>query len=67
MYLTTKCEKSSEAKTLIAEKVENVRLFLHQSILVACKSNRLERPLMIVCLDGLAVRRIFEESMGFGI
>ncbi len=34
---------------------------------MACKLNDLEHPLIIICLDGLSVRRIFEETIGFGI
>jgi hypothetical protein len=44
-----------------------VRLFLQHSILVICLVSELEQPIMVICLEGLAVRRIFEIETGFGI
>lgn len=42
-------------------------MFLHHSILAVCETESLEQPIMIICLEGLAVRRIFEIEAGFGI
>ena len=44
-----------------------VRLFLQHSILVVCAQGAEEQPLLVVCLEGLAVRRIYEIETGFGI
>lgn len=41
-------------------------MLLH-SILIACEESNMEFPIMAVCLEGLAVRRIFEGEIGFGI
>lgn len=66
-YLTIECEKASDAKANINDQLIPVRLFLQHSILAVCESQNLEQPLMVICLEGLAVRRIFEIETGFGI
>lgn len=58
-YLSIKCEKISEARVRYEEKLINVRLFLHHSILAVCESNCPEHPFKVICLEGLAVKRIF--------
>lgn len=35
--------------------------------MVASRTESLSHPLMIVCLEGLSVRRIFDDKAGFGI
>ena len=58
-YLSIKCEKISEARTLYKDAIIKVKLFLHHSILAVCKADSLEHPINVICLEGLAVKRIF--------
>lgn len=66
-YLTSPHEKTSDAKTMFEESLTKVKLYLQHSILVVCQEKRLEKPIMIICLEGLAVRRIYDMENGFGI
>jgi hypothetical protein len=68
MYLCSKCEKVSEARATYEEhQLDKVKLYLHHSILAVCGAGNLEHPVLVVCLEGLAVKRIFEVEGGFGI
>lgn len=40
---------------------------LLQSVLVICEEKNLEKPVSIICLDGLSAKQIFEEDKGYGI
>jgi hypothetical protein len=43
-----------------------VVLHLQQSLLVICEEQHPERPLCVLCMEGLSVRRCCSEEDGFG-
>lgn len=43
-----------------------VKLFLVNSILVAADNSKPERPISVICFDGLTVKRVYELENGFG-
>jgi hypothetical protein len=65
-YLSVKCEKVSEGKVVLSGKTFSASLFLHHSILVVCEEGKLEMPVLVICLEGLIVKRIYESENGFG-
>jgi len=58
-YLSIKCEKMSDAKARYEDKLVDVKLFLHHSIMAVCQASCPEHPFKVICLEGLAVKRIF--------
>jgi len=58
-YLSIKCEKISEAKAKYQTGIIKVKLFLHHSILAICEADSIDHPIMVICLEGLAAKRIF--------
>lgn len=58
-YLISNCEKTSDGKTVLNTSLINVKILLLHSILIVCEESNMEFPVMAVCLEGLAVRRIF--------
>ena len=76
MYLTSPPQKSSEALYLLtpafegeesSETPHKAMLFLHHSVLVVTNWREHQSPIDIICLDGLAVRRCYEEKYGYGV
>lgn len=58
---------TSKAKLIKENKFKKVVIFLLNSILIFCEESQLETPVLIVCLEGLTVKDIFEEGHGYGI
>ena len=65
-YLLADCEKTSDARLVEGDNKTKVRLFLVNSILVAADHNRHERPISVICLEGLTVKRVYDLQNGFG-
>jgi hypothetical protein len=65
-FLTTPPEKGSPARLLVEGVVLEVKLMLFHGVLVACRDGD-RQAAAVVCLEGLAVRRTYEEKYGFGL
>jgi hypothetical protein len=51
----------------IKDVIELIHMYLLDSTIIICKENDTLQPIMIVCLDGLEVKRCFDKNKGFGI
>lgn len=58
---------TSKARLLKDNKMKKVVIFLLNSILIFCEESQLDTPVLIVCLEGLVVKDIFEEGNGYGV
>ena len=51
----------------INDAFEIVHMYFLDSTIIICKETNTYHPIMIVCLDGLEVKRTFDKNKGFGI
>ena len=51
----------------IDDTLELIHMYFLDSTIIICKEIDPEHPIMIVCLDGLEVKRTFDKNKGFGI
>jgi hypothetical protein len=51
----------------IEDVIELIHMYLLDSTIIICKETDTFHPVMIVCLDGLEVKRCFDKNKGFGI
>lgn len=67
MYLVKEVEMNSKARYIREGKAVKISLHYLNSVLIVCEEKDAQTPVMIICLEGLIVRGVFDESNGNGI